>query len=156
MAEFNRLIAELVEEGEDTMFEQGRISAFEDAKLFLDTLEVKEVDLEKEIRCYRMNNPIIGHREEPLYDYMTNVAKHFFELGLNANNPIAEENLESFVRQVIDLDIEAGEHYNNIIKEERKENKGSDLMINLLCGTIDAKELGIQYVLNKLKAQKGE
>lgn len=29
------------------MFEQGRISAFEDTKLFLDTLEVKEVDLEK-------------------------------------------------------------------------------------------------------------
>jgi len=47
VAELNRLIAELVEEGEDTMFEQGRISAFEDAKLFLDTLEVKEVDLEK-------------------------------------------------------------------------------------------------------------
>ena len=43
VAELNRLIAELVEEGEDTMFEQGRISAFEDAKLFLDTLEVKEI-----------------------------------------------------------------------------------------------------------------
>jgi hypothetical protein len=42
VAEFNRLITELVEEGENTMFEQGRISAFEDAKLFLDTLEVKE------------------------------------------------------------------------------------------------------------------
>ena len=42
VAEFNRLIAELVEEGENTMFEQGRISAFEDAKLFFDTLEVKE------------------------------------------------------------------------------------------------------------------
>ena len=41
VAEFNRLIAELVKEGEGTMFEQGRISAFEDAKLFLDTLEVK-------------------------------------------------------------------------------------------------------------------
>ena len=46
VAEFNRLIAELVKEGEDTMFEQGRISALEDAKLFLDTLEVKEVDLD--------------------------------------------------------------------------------------------------------------
>ena len=46
VAEFNRLIAELIEEGEGTMFERGRISAFEDAKLFLDTLEVKEVDLD--------------------------------------------------------------------------------------------------------------
>ena len=47
VAEINRLIAELVEKGEGTMFEQGRISAFEDAKLFLDTLEVKEVNLKK-------------------------------------------------------------------------------------------------------------
>ena len=42
--EINRLIAKLVEKGKDTMFEQGRISAFEDAKLFLDTIEVKEVN----------------------------------------------------------------------------------------------------------------
>lgn len=44
VAELNRLIAELVEEGEDTMFEQGRISAFEDVKVFINhSLEVKEV-----------------------------------------------------------------------------------------------------------------
>lgn len=46
VAEINRLIAELVKEGEGTMFEQGRISAFEDAKLFLDTLEVKDLQEE--------------------------------------------------------------------------------------------------------------
>ena len=56
VAEFNRLIAELVEEGENTMFEQGRISAFEDAKLFLDTLEVKEADLDEEIKKYIEDN----------------------------------------------------------------------------------------------------
>lgn len=53
---------------------------------FIDTLEVKEVDLEKEIRHYRMRNPIIQHREESLYDYMANVAKHFFELGMSVSN----------------------------------------------------------------------
>ena len=46
VSEINKLIAELVEEGEGTMFEQGRISAFEDAKLFLDTLEVKEIGVD--------------------------------------------------------------------------------------------------------------
>ena len=47
VAEIERLIAELVEEGEDTMFEQGRISAFEDVKVFINhTLEVKEVEEE--------------------------------------------------------------------------------------------------------------
>lgn len=48
----------------------------------INTLETKDVDLEKEIRLYKMRNPIIGHREESLKDYMSNVAKHFFELGL--------------------------------------------------------------------------
>ena len=43
-AEIDRLIAELVKEGEGTMFEQGRISAFENVKLFLDTLEVKDAN----------------------------------------------------------------------------------------------------------------
>ena len=50
----------------------------------LKDLEVREVDLDREIRRYRMRNPIIQHREESLYDYMTNVAKYFFELGLKA------------------------------------------------------------------------
>ena len=139
-------------------FHQQRVE-LEKLLSFLNTLEVKEVDLEKEIQdhikeCLDIKFPTTD--VELIKKDVVYTAKKFFELGLNASNPIAEENLESFVRQVIDLDIEAGEHYNNIIKEERKENRGSDLMINLLCGTIDAKELGIQYVLNKLKAQKGE
>ena len=58
--------------------------ALVDLRNFLDTLEVKDVDLDKEIRHYRMRNPIIQHREESLYDYMANVAKHFFELGIKA------------------------------------------------------------------------
>jgi len=50
----------------------------------LNTLEMKEVNLDREIRRYRMRNPIIQHKEESLYDYMTNVAKHFFELGIKS------------------------------------------------------------------------
>jgi hypothetical protein len=42
----------------------------------------KEVDLEKEIKLYKMRNPILQHREESLNNYMSNVAKHFYELGL--------------------------------------------------------------------------
>lgn len=77
VAELNRLIAELTEEGEDTMFEQGRISAFEDVKVFINhTLEIKEVDLEEEIKRFTMS--------KELYDadsVIKAVAKHFFELG---------------------------------------------------------------------------
>ena len=93
VAELNRLIAELVEEGEDTMFEQGRISAFEDVKVFINhTLEVKEVgkepvsnDLEAEFVLYlkrKFNIPQEGHklktdgwRPSP-YDIL-DIAKHF-------------------------------------------------------------------------------
>ena len=63
-----------------------RMSECQHLLLMLNSLQEEPVseELEKEIRRYRMNNPIIGHREESLYDYITNVAKHFFGLGLKA------------------------------------------------------------------------
>ena len=64
------------------MYWGGVLSCLNEVRSFLDTLEVKEVDLEKEIKLYKMRNPIIQHREESLNNYMSNVAKHFFELGL--------------------------------------------------------------------------
>ena len=103
VAEIERLITELVEEGEDTMFEQGRISAFEDVKVFINhTLEVKEVDLEEEIKssmnnlcelgCYAqslLDNPedyegFAKPFPKKVDDEIANFAKHFFELGLKA------------------------------------------------------------------------
>ena len=50
---------------------------------FINTLEVKEVDLEKEYEEFVVDDPILGN-------FITNdtmgmmVAKHFFELGLKA------------------------------------------------------------------------
>ena len=66
------------------MFYSGFFTCLKEISFFIDALDVKEVDLDREIRRYRMRNPIIQHREESLYDYMANVAKHFFELGLKA------------------------------------------------------------------------
>ena len=69
----------------DADYWNGHADAYRNVLTILDdTLEVKKVDLDREIRRYRMRNPIIQHKEESLYDYMTNVAKHFFELGLKA------------------------------------------------------------------------
>lgn len=92
VAELNRLIAELIEEGEDTMFEQGRISAFEDVKVFINhTLEVKDVeeepvsnDLEREIKHY-VYDPYFdlnGVAVKGATDYLTvedvaDIARHF-------------------------------------------------------------------------------
>ena len=51
---------------------------YEDLLSFLDTLEVKEVDLEKEIEksLKRHSMLAVGKKD------FTDIAKHFFELGL--------------------------------------------------------------------------
>ena len=55
----------------------GRLEVLEGLKIFLSTLEVKEVDLEKEIKRFTMS--------KELYEadsVIKAVAEHFFELGL--------------------------------------------------------------------------
>ena len=53
----------------------------DDILSFLDTLEVKEVDLEKEIDNYLQPLAAWEIQEAP-FTSMENIAKHFFELGL--------------------------------------------------------------------------
>ena len=57
-----------------------RIGLLEYIHSLLDTIEVKEVDLEKEIEKYlkQYNMLAVGKKE------FTDIAKHFFELGLKA------------------------------------------------------------------------
>jgi len=69
---------------------------------------------------------------------------------------VKEVDLEKDVRQIFSLYHEGLKHYEDIIKEEREENGGSDLAIKIMDGVVDARELSVQYVLDKLKAQKGE
>ena len=51
---------------------------------FLNTLEVKEVDLDKEFDKYCENLYLIDLENEP-YEELFECAKHFFELGLKVN-----------------------------------------------------------------------
>ena len=79
LAELNRLIAELVEEGEDTMFEQGRISAFEDVKVFINhTLEVKEV--EEESVSKDLEEAAKNYEEDAIF-YAARRISDFFKAG---------------------------------------------------------------------------
>ena len=62
-------------------FMAGKEKEDEDILTFLDTLEVKGVDLEKEINTwfdYGFPN------DDELLDYIKETARHFFELGLKA------------------------------------------------------------------------
>ena len=60
-----------------------KVEAYNELIEWLDTLEVKEVDLEKEYEEFVVDDPIFGK-------FITNdivgmeVAKHFFELGIKA------------------------------------------------------------------------
>ena len=59
---------------------------YENLLTFINTLEVKEVDLEKEIDDYMAKEWEGVEEDKPLYDMMKNelsdIAKHFYELGL--------------------------------------------------------------------------
>ena len=66
----------------DEGFWKGRTTAFDDVICALDTLEVKEVDLEKEIGKYLDTNDIEFGYQIKLVDF----AKHFFELGMAVSN----------------------------------------------------------------------
>ena len=128
VAEINRLIAELVEKGEGTMFEQGRISAFEDAKLFLDSLEVKKVDLEKAIDDYIYTHDSRKRLALELDWKCCNLtlkggneiikfAKHFFELGLKVSQPvISAYGIEEALKENgIDTDSKEADMYREAI-----------------------------------------
>lgn len=64
------------------------IETYKEILSFLDTLEVKEVDLEKEIDGYMTKKWEGIEEDKRFYDMMKNnlrdIAKHFFELGLKA------------------------------------------------------------------------
>ena len=56
------------------------VEQYEEMKNIIDTLEVKEVDLEKEIDSTYRNYVAFGRQE------IAAVAKHFFELGMAVSN----------------------------------------------------------------------
>jgi hypothetical protein len=68
----------------------------EELEDFLDTLEVKEVDLEDEIERVRKTHFINDDFEKATLEgrQITNIANHFFELGVNASNPLTWEDIK--------------------------------------------------------------
>ena len=107
----------------------GLVQAYNNVLSFLDTLEVKEVDLEKEYEEYVVDDPIISvFIQNDIIGRM--VAKHFFELGLSVNNPItaadrgiSEEIITNLKRLEKDYRIDLTkemEWLRQITKNERK------------------------------------
>lgn len=75
---------------ENKDYYQGKAEAYKETLSFLNTLEVKEVDLEKEMYEWRHNH-FCGKRDDKgaAGEWLTrksqlDIAKHFFKLGLKA------------------------------------------------------------------------
>ena len=87
VAEIERLKNTSLDYGYNTMqkvlADSGKDLCLGQLQHFLDTLEVKEVDFEKEIDKW-YNNEASKEFENVLYRDIENCAKHFFELGLKA------------------------------------------------------------------------
>ena len=69
----------------DCVFRDGNNSALYALKVRINTLEVKEVDLEKETDKW-YNNEASKEFENVLYKDIEKCAKHFFELGMQVSN----------------------------------------------------------------------
>lgn len=61
-----------------------RREMLDDVSSFIDTIEVKEVDLEKEVELWMQGKPSVNFEWGNVADAMRDCAKHFFELGLKA------------------------------------------------------------------------
>jgi len=85
VAEIERLKEYHVNERDD--FEKGYHNALNLICSFLDTIDVKEVDVEKEIKEYLRKQPIVSRSQGTdlrLVPSPKEIAEHFYELGLKA------------------------------------------------------------------------
>lgn len=83
IAELDRLIAELVKEGEGTMFEQGRISAFENVKLFLDTVEAEEANEALRTEYEKGRADTIKEFQDALVNHQGHTTKDYKKKDIN-------------------------------------------------------------------------
>lgn len=91
--ELRRLKTELIEEGENTMFEQGRISAFEDMEVFIDSLQVEPVSEELDDEVDKWLNNGLPNKEE-LIEHIKETARHFANWQKEKDNQSVSEELE--------------------------------------------------------------
>lgn len=93
---------------------------------FLDTLEVKEVDLENEIKEEYLSRRCYGGRDNMLVILneleFNKIAKHFFELGMCAVNPLTAKDIKKIYHLVNEVSDDLGIRamYVNIYQEVLK------------------------------------
>lgn len=80
----------------------GKINGLENIISFIDTLEVKEVDLEKECSKYFEDNDLCVH------DEYIKFARHFFELGMQVSNTLTVKDIKKIYHLVNEVSDDLG------------------------------------------------
>ena len=91
VAEIERRIAEYKEMKIDSSYYEGMVASLEFFRdEFIDTIEVKEVDLEHEVESYWKQCDMTWCRDAysmtHIRSMLSDIAKHFFELGMQVRN----------------------------------------------------------------------
>ena len=97
----------------------GKIMEDEAILSVINTLEVKEVDLETEIeeQCNKVHQLAVGKE-------LRSICKHFFELGLNASNPLTWEDMKLIWDIANEIISEPEENFYKEVLKRFKAQKG--------------------------------
>lgn len=89
-------------------------------------------------------------------DYFKNLRQQKVIDKMREEVPVYESSSlsEADVRHVIELYRQSAEYFGKKIDDERVADGGSQLVIDLLDGIIDSRELAVQYVLHKLNINR--
>ena len=98
---------------------------------FIDTLEVKEVDLEKEIQMFSMDLAMKDNNGDWEKDIAV-TAKHFFELGLKSKSSyVSTPNIDDTLKEMgVDPDSKSAESFKEfyyMALEKFKAQKGEEV-----------------------------
>ena len=114
VAEIESKIEKYTKRGEESdakrdgygMYWGGVLSCLNEIRTLSDTLEVKEVDFEKELdkewnKCEPTDEGMGLEIASIEHEQFDNIAKYFFELGLNASNPLTWEDIDWIVGEAV-------------------------------------------------------
>jgi hypothetical protein len=102
-------------------FDIGWNKALDKILSIIDTLEVKEVDLEKEIELVKGDYEQVDVAWNNDFDY---IAKHFFELGVNASNPLTWKDIKLIWNITDEMDNMPEEEFYKEVLKRFKTQKG--------------------------------
>ena len=108
------LVAEIEKRKKRNLLNEGAFEEDIDILSFIDNLEIKKVDLEKEIDDW-YNTKASKEFENVLYSDIENCAKHFFALGLKTSNTLTWEDIKT-IDKLLNQCVDYSNPYQEVLK----------------------------------------